>query len=202
MAIDPMTALSIGQGVVGFFEKKRAAEAQEARYQQNRMDAAAARDLQIQSLNQRAIQEAERGAGQKFDNALAALEVQERRKVAAGEAGIGGQGLDMLLQNTEARKLRNAQLINSQVKGTLTQLELQKQGVNAQMLQRINSLQRGVKPNAMAAALGIASNAYATELKYAGNKEGSFLYDAGFGGEYAGIHSAPLPIPTAMGDSN
>lgn len=202
MAIDPMTALSIGQGVMGYFEQKRAAEAKEARYQQNRMDAAAARDLQIQSLNVRAIQEAERGAGQKFDNAIAALEVQERKVTAAGEAGVAGQGLDMLLQNTEARKLRNEQLINSQVKGTLSQLELQKQGVNAQMMQRINSLQRGVKPNMMTAALGIASNAYATELSYGGNKEGSFLYDMGLGGEYAGIHSAPLPIPTAMGGSS
>ena len=200
MAIDPMTALSIGQGVMGYFEQKKQAEAQEARYQQNRIDAASARDLQIQGLNQRAIQEAERGTGQKFDNAIAALEVREKKVVSAGEAGVAGQGLDMLLQDTTARQLRNAQLINSQVKGTLTQLELQKQGVNAQMLQRINSLQRGVKPNMMAAALGVASSAYATELNYGGNKQGSFLHDMGMGGEYAGIHSSPLPQVTPMGN--
>ena len=54
-----MTMLSIGQSALSFLEKKRQAREQQARYEANRIAAVAARDLKIQSLNNRAIQEAE-----------------------------------------------------------------------------------------------------------------------------------------------
>ena len=173
MAIDPMTALSIGQSVLGFMDASRAARDQENRYLQNRMNAAQARDLQIQQLNRRAIQEAERSTGMKMDNAIAALEVAERKVVAAGEAGVGGQG-------------------------TLDQLELEKMGVDAQAQNRINSLKRGVQPSFLRMAVGTAASAYSTELKYAGNKSGSFLDSIGFGGTYQGLNSQPLPPVQSM----
>lgn len=198
MAIDPMTALSIGQSVLGFMDASRAARDQENRYLQNRMNAAQARDLQIQQLNRRAIQEAERSTGMKMDNAIAALEVAERKVVASGEAGVGGQGLEQQLAMTEARRLRNNTLYNSQLKGTLDQLELEKMGVDAQAQNRINSLKRGVQPSFLRMAVGTAASAYSTELKYAGNKSGSFLDSIGFGGTYQGLNSTPLPPVQSM----
>lgn len=198
MAIDPMTMLSVGSSVLGFIDESNKQRDIENRYLQNRMGAAQSRDLQIQQLNRRAIQEAERTAGMKIDNAIAALEVSERKVVAAGEAGVGGQGLEQSLAMTEARRLRNNTLYNSQLKGTLDQIELEKMGVDANAQNRINSLQRGVQPSFLKMAVGAASSAYATELKYAGNKSGSFLDSIGFGGTYQGLNSQPLPSVQSM----
>ena len=86
-----MTMLSIGQSALSFLEKRKAAREQQARYEANRIAAVAARDLKIQSLNQRAIQESEAVAEDKMALAIKALETKERQKVTAGEAGIAGR---------------------------------------------------------------------------------------------------------------
>ena len=83
-----MTMLSIGQSALGFLEAKRQAREQQARYEANRIAASTARDLKIQALNQRAIQESEAVAEDKMALAIKALETKERQKVAAGEAGV------------------------------------------------------------------------------------------------------------------
>ena len=93
MAVDPMTMLSIGQSVLGFIDANNKAKQQEQAYRQNRIAAASARDMKIQALNARAIQESERVAGAKLENAIKALEVSEAKVVAAGEAGVEGQGV-------------------------------------------------------------------------------------------------------------
>ena len=54
-----MALLQTAKGVADFQEKKAQANAQQARFEQNRISATQARDLKIQSLNQRAIQESE-----------------------------------------------------------------------------------------------------------------------------------------------
>ena len=122
--MDPMTMLSIGQSVIGFAQESRKQAELEQRYQQNRLAAAASRDLKIQQLNRRAIQEAEATAGQKFDLAIRALETRERRVVTAGEAGVSGQGIDAQLDMTEARKLRGDTVFNQQLENVFAELEL------------------------------------------------------------------------------
>ena len=94
--MDPYTMLQIGQGVVGFMEQRRAAKEQQAAYERNRQTAAQSRDAKIQALNQRLFQEAEAAAQQKEMLSIEALEKQERAKVAAGEAGVAGQGLSLI----------------------------------------------------------------------------------------------------------
>lgn len=191
--INLSTAFSIGSSILGFFDAQQKAAEEEARYQQNRINAAQARDLQIQLLNKRAIQEAERTAGMRFDNAIAALEVSERKAVAAGEAGIGGQGLEQTLAMTEARRLRNNTLYNSQLKGLLDQLEYEKMGIDAQTLNRINSLPRGTPPSFLQAGVGAISSGYSTELKVAGDKPGSFLHEIGLGRAFDKAKVTPFP---------
>lgn len=193
MAIDPMTALSIGQSVLGFFDAQEKAKQQEIAYQQNRLAAATARDMKIQALNARAIQESERVAGAKLENAIKALEVSEAKVVAAGEAGVEGQGIQAQIDMTEARRLRGNTLYNQQLEGILVQMDYEKQGINAEALNRINSMQRGQPPSFLRAAVGAAAGAYATELKYAGNQSGSFLDSIGFGGTTAPYQAQPLP---------
>ena len=193
MAIDPMTALSIGQSVMGFFDAQEKAKQQEIAYQQNRLASATARDMKIQALNARAIQESERIAGAKLENAIKALEVREAKIVAAGEAGVEGQGVQAQLDMTEARRLRGDTIYNQQLEGIFQQMDYEKQGINAEALNRINSMSRGQPPSFLRAAVGAAASAYATELSYGGNKSGSFLSNIGLGGTTSPYQSQPLP---------
>lgn len=180
--MDPMTMMSIGQSVMGYMAQKRQAAADEARYQQNRIAATTARDLKIQSLNRRAIQESESITGQKIDLAIKALETRESQVVAAGEAGVAGQTVKLQQDKTEARKLRGDMIYNAQIGGILQQIEDEKAGADAQAMSRINSMARGQEPSMMGAVLGAASSAYSTELQIAGRGEGSFLEGIGLGG--------------------
>ena len=166
MAIDPYTALTIGKSVVGFMEAKRAAREQDALNARNWQASAQARDIQVQSLNTRAIQEAEAGAGQQFELAIAALQEAESRKVS--ESGLVGQTEELKIADVEARRLRAADVINANVDATLTQIEDQKLGVNAQMLNRINSVPRGQQPSLIAHTIGGAASAYAAEKDVTG----------------------------------
>ena len=166
-----MTMLSIGQSALGFLEQRRAAREQEARYQANRIAAATARDLKIQALNQRAIQESEAVAEDKMALAIKALETRERQKVAAGEAGVGaGRTAKQITDLTEARKLRGISKYDATIDRLLTQVELEKAGINAEALNRINSLQRGQPPSLMGAVVGAAANAAAMDIQYGDGK--------------------------------
>lgn len=166
--MDPYTALMIGQSVVGYFEAEAQASRDEARFQQNRQNAAVARDLKIQSLNSRAIQEAEATAGKKFDLAIATMEAKAARTVAAGEAGLSGRTINAQKQMVTARQLRGETVLNNNLRMTLDQIEDEKEGFNTEMLNRINSLPRGVKPNILAHALSTAASAYAAEASVTG----------------------------------
>jgi hypothetical protein len=169
--MEPMTMLSIGQSALSFLEKKRQAREQQARYEANRIAAVAARDLKIQALNKRAIQESEAVAEDKMALAIKALETKERQKVAAGEAGVGaGRTAKQITDLTEARKLRGISKYNSAIDNLLTQVELEKAGLNAEALNRINSLQQGQPPSLIGAVVGAAANAAAMDIQYGDGK--------------------------------
>jgi len=169
--IDPMTAYQAFTALKGFKDKQDKADAQQARYEQNRINAVAARDLKIQALNTRAIQESEAVAEDKMALAIKALETKEKQKVAAGEAGVGaGKTAKQITDLTEARKLRGISKYNASIDRLLTQVELEKAGVNAEAMNRINSLQQGVQPSLGEAALQFAGNAMASDIKYGDGK--------------------------------
>lgn len=159
-------ALQIGQGVVGFMEQQRAAKAQEAAYQRNRQESAKARDVKIQGLNSRLIQESEAVSQQKEALAIEALEKSESAKVAAGEAGVAGQGIDRIIGNYEAQKLRGLSTLNANVENIEKQIELEKMGASAEAMARIQSVQRGQPPSFLAAAVGTAASAYAAQQQF------------------------------------
>ena len=165
-----MTAMAIAQGIGGFMNKKKEARQQQERYNANRAAAVVARDLKIQSLNQRAIQEQEGIVEDKMALAIKAMEVKESQVVAAGEAGVAGKSVDQQIAQTEARKLRGITTYNGNIKNLLNQVELEKTGLNAEAMNRINSLQQGTPPSAGMAVLGIASNLAAMDMKYGDGK--------------------------------
>ncbi len=161
-----MTMLSIGQSALGFLEQRKQAREQQARYEANRIAAATARDLKIQALNNRAIQESEAVAEDKMALAIKALETKERQKVAAGEAGVAGKSVKQQIDLTEARKLRGISKYDATIDRLLTQVELEKAGLNAEAMNRINAVQQGQPPSLMGAVVGAAANAVAMDVKY------------------------------------
>jgi len=162
MAIDPMTALSIGQSVMGFFDAQEKAKQQEIAYQQNRLAAATARDMKIQALNARAIQESERVAGAKLENAIKALEVSEAKVVAAGEAGVSGNSVDALYNDFVAQEERGKTVLSQNAEAMERQMALQRRGADAEAESRINSIRQGQQPSFMSAALSTAASATAS----------------------------------------
>lgn len=195
--MDPMTMLSIGQSVVGYIGAKNKAAEDEARYRANRVAAVTARDLKIQSLNRRAIQEAESIAGQKMDLAIQALETRESQVVTSGEAGVSGSSVEQQLDMTESRKLRGDTIYNDQLGLILQQLEDEKQGADAEAMNQIYSLPRGQEPSFIAAAAGAAANAYSMERQVAGRGKGSFLDSIGLGGPPSPKSSSSFVLPSA-----
>lgn len=161
-----MAVLSVAKGGIEFMQAQQEADATQARYDQNRIASAQARDLKIQSLNQRAIQESEAAGEAKQKQAIEALQLRERAAVAAGEAGVSGSSVDNLLNEYTAQRLRGVTTINRNLENIEKQIELQKMGASAEAEARINSLPQGVQPSFLAAAVGTAADAFATYKAY------------------------------------
>jgi len=160
---DPVTmaVLAVAQGAAQYQEGVAQAQAQQSRFDANRLAANEARDLKVQTLNQRAIQEAEAASEEKMRLGIAALEGEGAALVAQGESGLSGNSMDLLLQDYEAQKLRGVTTINRNLENVEKQITLEKRGASAEAQSRTNSLQQGVMPNFLAAAVGTAANATA-----------------------------------------
>lgn len=159
--MDPMTMMAIGGTVVDFLGASQKAKEDEARYLQNRINAAAARDLKISSLNTRMLQEQEAAAAQKEQLAIASLVKAETAKVAAGEAGFkGGSSIDNAIDQFETARLRTTTTINQQTKALRNQIQLEKMGASAEAQARIDSMPRGQEPSMFAAVLTAGAQAY------------------------------------------
>jgi hypothetical protein len=159
--MDPMTMMMIGSTAIEFLGASSKAKQDEARYLQNRVNAAAARDLKIQSLNTRMIQEGEAASAQKQELSLEALRRQERAAVAAGESGVSGSSVDRTVSEFETARLRGVTTVNAQTEALRNQIELEKIGASAEAVNRINSLPRGQAPNFLAYAVKAGAQAYA-----------------------------------------
>jgi hypothetical protein len=174
-----MAVLSVAQGGLEFMAAQQQAQADQARYDQNRIAATQARDLKIQSLNQRAIQESEAAATEKQDLALRALELRERALVAAGEGGVSGSSVDNLLNEYTAQKLRGVTTINRNLDLIENQINLEKMGASAEAENRINSLPQGKVPSFLAAAVGTAVSAAGSYHTYKVDKPASYKFQFG-----------------------
>ena len=161
-----MAILSAASTGIEFLEASRQADEQQARYDQNRIASAQARDLKIQSLNQRAIQESEAAGEAKQKQAIEALQLRERAVVAAGEAGVSGSSVDNLLNEYTAQRLRGVTTINRNLENVEKQISLQKMGASAEAENRINSMPQGTQPSFLAAAIKAGASSYATYKAY------------------------------------
>ena len=154
-----MATLMVAQGIAQYQEGVAQAQSDQARFDANRLAANEARDLKVQTLNQRAIQEAEAASEEKLAIGIKAREDKGAALVAQGESGLSGNSMDLLLQDYEAQKLRGVTTINRNLENVEKQITLEKRGASAEAQSRTNSLQQGVMPNFLAAAVGTAANA-------------------------------------------
>jgi hypothetical protein len=162
MAIDPMTAYQIVSGVNSFVQTSRDEAEQQAIYNANRQRSIDARDLKIQSLNARLIQENEALAARKFELSLAALKQREKVIVTAGEAGVSGNSVDALYNDFVAQEARGKSNLSLNVANIEKQAELQRRGADAEAENRINAVRQGQQPSLLAAAASTAASAGAS----------------------------------------
>tara|TARA_R110002153_G_C13328494_1_gene497667 strand:- start:5836 stop:6384 length:549 start_codon:yes stop_codon:yes gene_type:complete len=162
MAIDPMTAITVAQGIQGFLNERKEAQAQQAFYNANRQRAVQARDLKIQSLNERLIQEGEAIAAKKMQLSIEALKRQEAVVVTAGEAGVTGSSVDALYNDFVAQRLRGDDTLTQNANAIERQIALERRGANAEAENRINSVRQGQQPSFLAHAASTAGSATAT----------------------------------------
>ena len=102
-----MAGLAIAQGVGSYFAAKQKAKEDEALFQQNRINAAASRDLQIGALRNQMLQQSEATSGQKLALRIQALETAESQLVAGGESGFGGNYTALGLEATTMNRINS-----------------------------------------------------------------------------------------------
>ena len=175
-----MAALAVAQGVGSFLEAKQKAAQDEVKYQQNRINAAQARDLQIGALRNAMIQRAEQTAGQKLELQIQALETEGAQIVAGGASGFTGKSIEDQIAMTEVRKLKGLTAMNDQNKAFLRQMDYTALGLESEAMNRINSLPRGQEPSLLMAAISTASSAYGANLKYGGAEKTAFDFMGDF----------------------
>lgn len=159
---DPMTAtlvLKAGAGIAGIQAQNQAAKEQNKFYLQNAENARQAMLNDSRQLNLRADQEAQSAAQERFQNTIEAAKIRAKNIVSSGEAGVfAGNNLNYLLNNVEREKLREAQTNKSNLDMTLGQISAEKDALQYQFMDRVNSVQKGKGVNPLMAGLGIAAD--------------------------------------------
>jgi hypothetical protein len=160
---DPVS-LAIGQLVVGigssfmqFQAQQQAFEQQEALYAANQRNALMAFEEKNKSTNMRIAQEMQAASEQRFDASLEAKAARSTNMAAADSMGIYGNSVDALLMDIMSAEDRTIGRINTNQDWNVGQLETVKRGQSFEAVDRINSVQRGQKPNFLALGLGIAN---------------------------------------------
>ena len=164
-----MAALQVVGGVVQYQQASAQADAHNAQAAQNRVSATQARDLKIRQLALRNAQEAEANNEEKRALALDAMRLKARASVAAGEAGVAGNSVDALLRGYDADLLRGLQQIDQESDALNYQLSLERQGLEAEAMNRIASIQPVSGPDPLAAAVGVAANAAGSYASFGGD---------------------------------
>lgn len=161
-------ALTAAQSALQIGAAQQAQDRQEAYFFQNRANAIAARDLKVRQENIRLSQEQDNLAEKNINQKIEAMNTRARQIVSAGEAGVSGGVLESLLMETDATALRNRDANRTETKGLVAQSTVNRQGMDAEAQNRINSVKRGEPVNPLGI---IAGNAITSAGSYyAANK--------------------------------
>lgn len=158
---DPITlttlAISVASSAAGFVSEMQGAAAQTQYAEQNKVNARVAYEDTTRAINEQQSQALEAAAADKFDTALEARSARATNAVAAGESGISGNTVDGLMRDIYAQQGRYEDRINENTDWSIAQLQQQKRGAGAQMVDRTNAVQPGQKPSFLNLGLKIAA---------------------------------------------
>lgn len=149
-------AVSAASTVSGYMAQSQAADQQNALYEANRKNAIAAHEDTNRALTNRQSQEMDAAAAEKFDVALDAKKARATNVVAAGEAGVSGLSVEALLREFSGREARYVDRVDENLDMSMAQLQDEKRASGFRTVDRINSVQRAVKPSFLDAGLKIA----------------------------------------------
>lgn len=161
--------ISAAQTVVGFVGQQQAAAAQAAYYNDNAKRANEDMKRGYISTQRRMIQEEAAAAGERQEVAREGRAARAKAITAAGEAGVSGLSVDALLADYYGREAEFMDRSHQQVEWTHQQLTDSMYGLRSQAEDRINSVQKPVKPSFIDAGLRIAGagmNAYTNYKKW------------------------------------
>lgn len=148
-------AISAGSQIMGFMGEQAAADQQNALYKQNQLNAQRAfQDTQV-ALNQRQSQEQEAAATDKFDANLEMHKALATERVAAGEAGVSGLSIENLMRDITGQNARYEDRVNQNTEWTMQQLQAEKKAQGYTYVDRVNSVQRAVRPSFASVGLRI-----------------------------------------------
>ena len=164
-------AISAASAAMSYVQGQNAAKAQsqayQQQYQQNTQSAQKAAVQQYAAVDQRMLQEQAAADVEKDQSALEARKAAATTRVAAGEAGISGLSVDALLSDIYGQSAKYNDQVDQNTEWTAQQLQREKEGVKAQTVDRINSVQKPTiqRPNFIDLGLrigGAAVNSYSS----------------------------------------
>lgn len=152
-------AIGAGQAIVQHQGQQAQYEAQESRYQQNRMNAI--RDFQERnkSANMRIAQEDSKASEERFETSMQARQARGTNEARAASMSIYGNTVDTLMADIMSSEDRAFGRIDTNQGWSRAQMQSEKRGMANQTQQRIASVPRGTPPNFGALMLNIGSSA-------------------------------------------
>lgn len=160
---DPLTLavgsfmVSAASSVASYGAASAEAEAQNQRFEQNKINADRAATYEYQQNALRKSQEQEATGEKRFDNMLESQRRAATAVAAADSAGVTGLSVDSLIRDIYGAGDRAGDRISANGDMTLAQLNAQDRSIAARREDRINSMPKGVKPSGLALGLNIAS---------------------------------------------
>jgi hypothetical protein len=134
---------------------------------QNATSAEKSWKINQEQITRRELQEADALAQKQREQNLAEAEAQSETAVSAAAAGISGISVDNLMADVSRRAATNRQTAQDNTDMLVSQLKLQRKGVNAQAQSQINSV---ASPSPLSLIAGIGSAGVSGFNSYVGAK--------------------------------
>lgn len=161
-----MFASQAGSSLMSYQAQKQQAEAQDAIYQQNKLNAYQSMRDEYLGVQDRQAQEIARSSQEIIQRRQEEQAHLATARVAAGEAGINGVTVERVLQGINAAASQDVDTMAQNKEWTLEQLSDQSKGITSKTQSRVNSVRKGVKPNPWATVFGIGNAAVSAGASY------------------------------------
>lgn len=140
-------ALSVAGGVAGYAAAKQQADTQNQMYRENARDANDAAENQYAAIQHRTLQERQAAGQQLFQSNIEGLKARSEARTAAGDAGVSGLSVNMLVDDLWAQQGQRDVVTNLNYETARGEARSQMDQVEAGTKSRINSVQRAASPS-------------------------------------------------------